>query len=79
MKLTIICISCCFFTYSQSGEFAEPKEPAKRKKLSATARMKMISLNCEWNMCAAVYKKMERFISHVADHLAAETGMLIAQ
>ncbi|XP_071551578.1 histone H4 transcription factor-like [Panulirus ornatus] len=60
--------------HQKSGEFSEAKKPVNRKKVSAAARMKLISLKCEWNRCEAVYKKIEKFISHVADHLAAETG-----
>lgn len=60
--------------HQKSGELSEAKKPVNRKKVSAAARMKLISLKCEWNRCEAVYKKIEKFISHVADHLAAETG-----
>ncbi|XP_045621239.1 histone H4 transcription factor [Procambarus clarkii] len=60
---------------TETSESAEPKKkPTKKKKISAAMVQQQMSLNCEWNMCSAVYKKMEQFVSHVADHLAAETG-----
>ncbi|XP_042222717.1 histone H4 transcription factor-like isoform X2 [Homarus americanus] len=54
---------------SESSE-EKKKSSTKIKKISGAMRLKQMSLNCEWNMCTAVYKKMERFIFHIADHLA---------
>ncbi|KAK8745517.1 hypothetical protein OTU49_000238 [Cherax quadricarinatus] len=58
-----------------NSETSEPRKiTTKRKIVSSEVLMNRISLNCEWNMCCAIYRKMEQFVSHVADHLSAETG-----
>lgn len=48
---------------------------AKRKRISEAARLKKITINCEWNLCTMEFNKMERFISHITEHLQAITGL----
>ncbi|KAK8377448.1 hypothetical protein O3P69_013824 [Scylla paramamosain] len=47
---------------------------AKAKKRISAARLKNISIACEWNMCTSVFTKVERFIAHVTEHLVALAG-----
>lgn len=46
-----------------------------KKSISMAARLKSLSIPCEWNMCTSVFMKMERFIAHITDHLIAITGL----
>ncbi|KAG0710740.1 Histone H4 transcription factor [Chionoecetes opilio] len=44
-----------------------------RKRLSEAARLKKISIECEWNMCTTLFTKVEYFIAHTTDHLLGIT------
>ena len=46
-----------------------------KKRMSSEARLKSISINCEWNMCTSVFVKVETFIAHITDHLRAIAGL----
>lgn len=43
----------------------------KRLRISEEARLKKIIITCEWSTCALEFNKMERFVSHITDHLLA--------
>ncbi|KAL7643321.1 UNVERIFIED_CONTAM: hypothetical protein RMT77_006613 [Armadillidium vulgare] len=59
-------------TEDQRGE-----PPNKRRKvgkkpiLSFKSKMNEIVLKCEWNMCVVTMQKMEKFLFHVAEHVAS--------
>lgn len=47
----------------------------KRLRIPEEFRLKMITINCEWDVCTLQFSKMEHFISHIDDHLLAITGL----
>lgn len=50
----------------------------KRLRISEEARLKKITITCEWSTCSLEFNKMERFISHTTDHLLAIAGLYTA-
>lgn len=75
MYIQLYNVFILFYFKSQEPPLIEKR--TRRKMLKSAALIKRISLSCEWNMCTSVFNKVEVFMSHTADHLAAETGTVL--
>lgn len=51
------------------------KVSAGKKRITEETLLKRMSMTCEWYMCTAEFNKVERFMSHITEHLQAITGL----
>lgn len=56
---------------------ARNRKAKKRPRITEEARMKKLTVTCEWNMCTKEYSKVELFTSHVTEHLQVVTGLCL--